>query len=55
MVKIVYRDRDGKRQYGIVDALNKVMFYWTDWTWSKKEATKKYWRKVREKLPRNIK
>ena len=25
MVKIVCRDRDGKRQYGIVDALNKVM------------------------------
>ena len=38
MVKIVYRDRDGKRQYGIVDALNKVMFYWIDWTWSKKET-----------------
>lgn len=42
MVKIVYRDGNGKRQYGIVDAQNKKMFYWTDWDWSKKDTDHDY-------------
>lgn len=37
MVKIVYRNRDGKKQYGIIDEKSRKMFYWTDWNWSKKE------------------
>ena len=39
MVKIVSRknNRNDKLEYGLLDEKNKVMFYWTEWNWSKKE------------------